>query len=127
MAATDLTTPTPLPVPGQLELDLRATPNTKTKVARLRATTARRPPKGSTPGAVSGPSPDTLDGLPLMLTVAEAAIVLRVSRTTAYKLAEEWRTSGGRSGLPVVQLGRRLVVRRVDLATLVGVPPSGAQ
>jgi hypothetical protein len=69
------------------------------------------------------PSPVTLDGLPLMLTIAEAAVVLRVSRTTAYKLAEEWRTSGGRSGMPVVNLGRRLVVRRVDLATLVGLPP----
>jgi len=59
-----------------------------------------------------------------MLTIAEAAIVLRVSRTTAYKLAEEWRTSKGRSGLPVVSLGRRLVVRRVDLAIVVGVPPT---
>lgn len=70
----------------------------------------------------SGPSPYSLDDLPLMLTVAEAAVVLRVSRTTAYKLAEEWRTSDGRDGLPVVKLGRRLVVRRVDLAKLVGQP-----
>jgi len=71
-----------------------------------------------------GPSTHSLDDLPLMLTVAEAAIVLRVSRTTAYKLAEEWRTSGGREGLPVIRLGRRLVVRRVDLAELVGLPPA---
>jgi hypothetical protein len=69
------------------------------------------------------PSPVTLDGLPLMLTISEASVVLRVSRTTAYKLAEEWRTSGGRSGLPVVLLGRRLLVRRVDLAVLVGLAP----
>jgi excisionase family DNA binding protein len=68
----------------------------------------------------------SLDGLPLVLTVAEAAVVLRVSRTTAYKLAEEWRTSGGRSGLPVIRLGRRLVVRRVDLAALVEGPASAA-
>lgn len=71
------------------------------------------------------PSALSLDGLPLMLTVAEAAVVLRVSRTTAYKLADDWRTSGGREGLPVVQLGRRLVVRRVDLAALVGLPSTG--
>lgn len=71
------------------------------------------------------PSVLSLDGLPLMLTVSEAALVLRVSRTTAYKLAEDWRTSGGREGLPVVTLGRRLVVRRVDLAALVGLPPTG--
>jgi len=66
----------------------------------------------------------SFEGLPLVLTVAEAAVVLRVSRTTAYKLAEEWRASGGRSGLPVVKLGRRLVVRRVDLATLLEGPAS---
>jgi len=68
------------------------------------------------------PSTHSIEDLPLMLTVAEAAVVLRVSRTTAYKLAEDWRTSGGREGLPVIKLGRRLVVRRVDLAELVGVP-----
>ena len=67
----------------------------------------------------------SLDGLPLMLTVSEAAAVLRVSRTTAYKLASDWQTSGGREGLPVLRLGRRLVVRRVDLAALVGLPPAG--
>jgi excisionase family DNA binding protein len=66
--------------------------------------------------------PICLDDLPLMLTVAEAAVVLRVSRTTAYKLAEEWMSSGGQSGLPVIRLGRRLLVRRVDLAELVGLP-----
>ena len=71
------------------------------------------------------PSTHSIDDLPLMLTVAEAAVVLRVSRTTAYKLAEDWRSSGGREGLPVIKLGRRLVVRRVDLAELVGVPAPG--
>lgn len=79
------------------------------------------PRKGSSP---EGPS--TLDGLPLVLTISEAAVVLRVSRTTAYKLAEEWRASGGRSGLPVIRLGRRLVVRRVDLAALIEGPASAA-
>jgi hypothetical protein len=77
------------------------------------------------PAAPAGPSTHSLEELPLMLTVAEAAVVLRVSRTTAYKLAEIWRTSGGREGLPVIRLGRRLVVRRVDLAELVGLPPTG--
>lgn len=75
---------------------------------------------------VAPAGPVSLDGLPLVLTVAEAAAVLRVSRTTAYKLAEEWRTSGGRSGLPVIRLGRRLVVRRVDLAQLLEGPASAA-
>ncbi len=79
---------------------------------------------GSTEGRLSA-SP-SLATLPLVLTVSEAAVVLRVSRTTAYKLAEEWRTSGGKSGLPVIRLGRRLVVRRVDLAALVEGPASAA-
>ena len=57
-----------------------------------------------------------------MLTVTEAAAVLRVSRTSAYKLAEEWRRTNGASGLPTVKLGSRLLVRRVDLAEIVGAP-----
>lgn len=67
----------------------------------------------------------TLAGLPLMLTVGEAAAVLRISRTSAYKLAEEWRWSHGASGLPTVRLGARLLVRRVDLAVIVGLDPTG--
>lgn len=38
---------------------------------------------------------ETLDGLPLMLTVDEAAAVLGISRTTAYKLVELHRTTAG--------------------------------
>lgn len=68
--------------------------------------------------------PDTLAGLPLMLTVGEAAAVLRISRTSAYKLAEEWRCTKGASGLPTVRLGSRVMVRRVDLAGIVGVDPN---
>jgi excisionase family DNA binding protein len=67
------------------------------------------------PGAVVA-----LDDLPLMLTITEAAAVLRVSRTTAYKLAEDWRATQGRTGLPTVRLRGRLLVRRVDLAVIVG-------
>lgn len=76
-------------------------------------------------GVRPAPSTHSIENLPLMLTVAEAAVVLRVSRTTAYKLAADWLSSGGREGLPVVKLGRRLVVRRVDLAELVGVSALG--
>ena len=65
---------------------------------------------------------DTLDGLPLMMTVTEAAVVLRISRTTAYKLVELHRTTKGRAGLPHVRLGNRVLVRRVDLAEIVGLP-----
>ena len=70
------------------------------------------------------PPPTSLDRLPLMLTITEAAEVLRISRTSAYNLADEWRRSGGASGLPTVRLGSRLLVRRVDLATIVGAAPA---
>lgn len=71
------------------------------------------------------PPPATLAALPLMLTIGEAAEVLRFSRSSAYKLAGAWRTSGGASGLPTVRLGSRLLVRRVDLAAIVGLDAAG--
>jgi excisionase family DNA binding protein len=56
------------------------------------------------------------------LTVEEAARVLRIGRTAAYALAKEWRTTGGRSGLPVLELGRTLRVPRAALARLLEAP-----
>jgi len=59
------------------------------------------------------------------LTVEEAARVLRIGRTTAYALAREWRATGGRSGLPVLELGRSLRVPRAALERLLdGLPPA---
>ncbi len=71
-------------------------------------------------GARPYPPDGSLAGLPLMLTVDEAAGLLRISRTSAYKLAHEWRCTAGASGLPTVRLGSRIMVRRVDLAAIVG-------
>ena len=62
--------------------------------------------------------------LPLMLTIDEAAAVLRISRTSAYKLAERHRRTKGAEGLHHVRLGSRMLVRRVDLAAIVGLPPA---
>lgn len=67
----------------------------------------------------------TLAALPLMLTVGEAAEVLRISRTSAYKLADEWRATKGSTGLPTVRFGCRILIRRVDLAAIVGLDPAG--
>ena len=55
---------------------------------------------------------------PEYLTVEEAAELLRIGRTSAYALAREWRETGGRSGLPVVELGRQLRVPRSALEGL---------
>jgi hypothetical protein len=46
-----------------------------------------------------------LEELPAMLTVEEAACVLRIGRSLAYQLANRYVTSGGIDGLPVVRLG----------------------
>jgi hypothetical protein len=60
------------------------------------------------------------DRLPPLLTVEEAAKVLRIGRTKAYALAQEWRSSGGQSGLPVVDFGHVLRVPLCQLEQLVG-------
>ena len=62
----------------------------------------------------------TLADFPLMLTVTEAATVLRISRATAYKLIDEHRATQGAAGIEHVRLGSRILIRRSDLARLVG-------
>jgi hypothetical protein len=64
-----------------------------------------------------------LDDLPEVLTIGEAAAVLRISRTAAFELTKLWRASGGTEGLPVIRLGRSLRVSRADLFRLLHVEP----
>ena len=59
-----------------------------------------------------------LEELPAVLTVEEAAAVLRIGRGAAYELARRFRDSGGRDGLPVVCFGRSLRVPRAALLRL---------
>ncbi len=54
--------------------------------------------------------------LRLVYTVAEAAELLGIGRSTAYELV-------ARGELPTVRIGRRLVVTRPALIELVGVEP----
>ena len=61
-------------------------------------------------------------GLPDLLTIEEAARVIRVGRTKAYAMAHEWRTTGGESGLPVIDFGHVLRVPLCQLETMVGGP-----
>jgi transposase len=65
---------------------------------------------------------------PEVLTVEEAADLLRVSRNTAYTLAKPWRETDGADGLPVISLGRNLRVPRAGLQRLLDRvrPRSGA-
>lgn len=56
-----------------------------------------------------------------VLTVEEAAAVLRISRSSAYDAARQWRATRS-AGLPVIQLGRRLLVPRTALETVLAHP-----
>jgi excisionase family DNA binding protein len=66
---------------------------------------------------------DALDvlGMPEspLLTVEEAARVLRIGRSLVYQLAAEYRASGGLSGIPVIPIGGCLRVPRWALLELV--------
>jgi Helix-turn-helix domain len=53
-----------------------------------------------------------------VLTVEEAAAILRISRNAAYVLARQWRVTGGREGIPCIELGRTLRVPRAALEHL---------
>lgn len=61
-----------------------------------------------------------MSGVPAapVLTIEEAARVLRVGRSLAYQLAREYEASGGVSGLPVIRLGGCLRVPRWALLEL---------
>ncbi len=63
-----------------------------------------------------------------VLTVEEAAAILRISRNAAYALAREWRATGGRHGLPCIELGRSLRVPRAALRQMLdgATPPNSA-
>lgn len=53
-----------------------------------------------------------------VLTVEEAAVILRIGRNAAYAAARQWRASGGRAGLPCIEIGRTLRVPRAALRHL---------
>lgn len=61
---------------------------------------------------------DLLVGLPSLLTIAEAARVLRIGRSLAYQLAHRYEATGGLDGLPVVRFGSCLRVPRWALVEL---------
>ncbi|MDZ7732495.1 MAG: helix-turn-helix domain-containing protein [Acidimicrobiia bacterium] len=56
------------------------------------------------------------------LTVEEAAKILRISRSSAYELANLWERTHGDEGLPAIRLGRTLRVPRRAIEALADVP-----
>jgi hypothetical protein len=66
-------------------------------------------------------------GRPGFLRVEEAAGILEISRSAAYEQANVWLATGGRSGLPVVRLGRSLRVPWAAIERLLAVGSSPAE
>jgi len=58
-----------------------------------------------------------LDECPELLTISEAAQLLRISRTTAYAEANRFERTG--EGLPVIRVGRSLRAPRERLRSLI--------
>ncbi|RMH80596.1 MAG: DNA-binding protein [Actinomyces sp.] len=58
-----------------------------------------------------------------VLTIEEAAAILRISRNAAYAAARQWRHTGGKTGLPCIEIGRTLRVPRHQLDQLLGHHP----
>jgi len=59
---------------------------------------------------------------PDMLTVIEAARVVRIGRSAAYQLAREYVSTDGASGLPAMRIGGQLRVPRHLLEEYIGGP-----
>jgi Helix-turn-helix domain len=54
-----------------------------------------------------------------LLTVEEAALLLRIGRSLAYQLAGDYLATGGTSGMPVIRIGTCLRVPRWALLELI--------
>jgi Helix-turn-helix domain len=68
--------------------------------------------------SVAGELEAALAHYPLLLTVEEAAGVLRISRAHAYELARRYEASAGTEGIPVLRVGNCLRVPRWALIEL---------
>ena len=58
---------------------------------------------------------------PAFVRVREAALILGISKSAAYELANAWLATEGRAGLPAVRLGRCILVPRAALERLADV------
>jgi excisionase family DNA binding protein len=55
------------------------------------------------------------------LRVREAAVILGISRSATYELANAWLATDGRTGLPAVRMGRSILIPRTAIDRLAAV------
>jgi excisionase family DNA binding protein len=55
------------------------------------------------------------------LRVREAAVILGISRSATYELANAWLATDGRAGLPAVRMGRSILIPRTAIDRLAAV------
>ena len=67
-------------------------------------------------------SPPTPSTAPDFLTVEEAAEVLRLGRTAAYREARKYEASNGAKGIPVERFGKQFRVPRYRIEAKLGGP-----
>jgi len=67
-----------------------------------------------------------MSDLPDLLTVEEAARVLRIGRTAAYEQTKRFEETGGQEGIPVIRVGRLMRVPRAALERWSGGPLSAS-
>lgn len=67
-------------------------------------------------------SPPTSSTPPDFLTVEEAAAVLRIGRTAAYREARRYEASNGAAGIPVERFGKQFRVPRHRIEEKLGGP-----
>jgi hypothetical protein len=64
---------------------------------------------------------------PATLSLADAAVVLGISKASAYRMARRYEQTQGAEGIPVIRFGRRIVVPTARLEALLttGLPVPG--
>jgi Helix-turn-helix domain len=62
-----------------------------------------------------------MNGEPAFVRVRDAAVILGISKSAAYELANAWLATEGQTGLPAVRLGRCILVPRSALERLAAV------
>ena len=63
-----------------------------------------------------------MNPVPDLLTIEEAARVLRIGRTKAYAMGQEWRVTNGESGIMVCEVGGQLRVPKVWIEAQLDAP-----